>query len=137
MRETRRSRSKLKVPLVQMTRLFQLVSERKFAEAERTLERITAKMGKDGKKEFDRGYLRALGGIILASRSGSDTYEFFGTLDLNDVGALRMYRRDFLNNIKSRFHADWDRGYFSALADYMRVVLRTAGSSTKTERRQS
>jgi len=122
---------------VQITRLFQLVSERKFAEAERTLERITAKMGKGGRKEFDRGYLKALGGIILTSRSGSDTYEFFGNLDLNDVGALRRYRKDFLNNVKSRFHADWDRGYFSALADYMRVVLRTAGSSTKTEGRRS
>lgn len=126
----------MKVPLVQITRLFQLVSERKFAEAERTLERITAKMEKGGKKEFNRGYLKALEGVILTSRSGSDTYEFFGNLDLKDVGALRRYQKDFASNVKSRFHADYDRGYFSALADYTRVVLRTAGSGAKTEGRR-
>ena len=127
----------MKVPLVQITRLFQLVSERRFAEAERTLERITAKMEKGGKKEFNRGYLKALEGAILTGRSGSDTYEFFGSLDLKDVGALKRYHKDFLSNVKSRFHADYDRGYFSALADYVRVVLRTAGSRAKTEGRPS
>ena len=121
------------VPLVLITRLFQLVSERKFAEAERTLERITAKMAKSGEKEFNRGYLKALDGIILTGRSGSETYEFFGNLDLNDVSALRRHQKDFLKNTKSRFHADYDRGYFSALADYMRVVLRTARANPKTE----
>lgn len=127
----------MKVPLVQITRLFQLVSERRFAEAERTLERITAKMEKGGKKEFNRGYLKALEGVILTGRSGSDTYEFFGSLDLKDVGALKRHHKDFLSNAKSRFHADYDRGYFSALADYVRVVLRTAGSRAKTEGRPS
>lgn len=121
------------VPLVQITRLFQLVSERRFAEAERTLERITAKMEKSGKREFNRGYLKALDGIILTSRSGSETYEFFGNLDLNDAGALKRHHKDFLSNAKSRFHADFDRGYFSALADYMRVVLRTARRNPRAE----
>ena len=121
------------MPLVLITRLFQLVSERRFAEAERTLERITGKMEKVGKKEFNRGYLKALDGIILTSRSGSETYEFFGNLDLNDVGALRRHHRDFLSSAKSRFHADYDRGYFSALADYMRVVLKTARSNPRAE----
>ncbi len=121
------------VPLVLITRLFQLVSERKFAEAERTLERITVRMEKGGQSEYNVGYLRALEGIILTSRSGSETFEFFGSLDLNDVGALRRYHKEFLNSTKSRFHGDYDRGYFSALADYMRVVLRTAQSSAKTE----
>jgi ATP/maltotriose-dependent transcriptional regulator MalT len=133
LKEIRRFEGGLTVPLVFITRLFQLVSERKFAEAERTLERITARMEKSDEKEFNKGYLRALDGIILTSRSGSETDEFFGNLDLNDVGALKRYHKDFLQNAKSRFHADYDRGYFSALADYMRVVLKTARSSPKAE----
>ena len=59
-------------PLTLMTRLFQLVSERKFAEAGRILERITIKMKKKGQKEFNRSYLDALEGIILARRSGNE-----------------------------------------------------------------
>jgi len=133
LKEIRRFDDGLTVPLVFITRLFQLVSERKFAEAERTLERITARMEKSDEKEFNKGYLRALDGIILTSRSGSETDEFFGNLDLNDIGALKRYHKDFLQNAKSRFHADYDRGYFSALADYMRVVLKTARSSPKAE----
>jgi hypothetical protein len=133
LKEIRRFEGGLTVPLVFITRLFQLVSERKFAEAERTLERITARMEKSDEKEFNKGYLRALDGIILTSRSGSETDEFFGHLDFNDIGALKRYHKDFLKNAKSRFHADYDRGYFSALADYMRVVLKTARSSPKAE----
>jgi ATP/maltotriose-dependent transcriptional regulator MalT len=116
-----------------MTRLFQLVSERKFAEAERILERITAKMKKTGQQEFNRGYLEALSGIILTYRSSGESYEFFSNLDMNDVEALKKHYKDFLENSQSRFHADYDRGYFSALSDYMRVVLKTAKGKTEVE----
>jgi ATP/maltotriose-dependent transcriptional regulator MalT len=116
----------MNVPLTHMTRLFQLVSERKFAEAERILERITARMKKTGQLEFNRGYLEALGGIILTYRSGGESYEFFNNLDMEDAEALKKHYRDFLENSQSRFHADYDRGYFTALSDYMRVVMKMA-----------
>jgi len=123
----------MSVPLALMTRLFQLVSERKFAEAERILERITARMKKSGQQEFNRGYLEALSGIILTYRSSGESYEFFSNLNLNDAEALKMHYRDFKQNTESRFHADYDRGYFSALADYMRVVLRTVKGKAEVE----
>jgi len=123
----------MSIPLAHMTRLFQLVSERKFAEAERILERITAKMKKTGQQEFNRGYLEALSGIILTYRSSGESYEFFSNLDMNDVEALKKHYKDFLENSQSRFHADYDRGYFSALSDYMRVVLKMAKGKTEVE----
>jgi ATP/maltotriose-dependent transcriptional regulator MalT len=123
----------MSVPLAHMTRLFQLVTERKFAEAERILERITAKMKNTGQQEFNRGYLEALGGIILTYRSSGESYEFFSNLNLNDVEALKKHYKDFLENSQSRFHADYDRGYFTALTDYMRVVLKTAKGKTEVE----
>jgi len=125
------------VPLAFMARFFQLVSERKFAEAERVLERIHARMKNSRKKEFNRGYLDALNGIILSHRSSSGSYEFFSNLDLNDVSALRKHYEDFKRNANSRFQADYDRGYFSALTDFLRVILKTMGENgekeTKTE----
>lgn len=117
------------VPLVLMARFFQLVTERKFAEAERVLERIRERMKSSRKKEFNRGYLDALNGIILSNRSSSGSYEFFSNLDLNDVSALKRHYEDFRRNARSRFHADYDRGYFSALTDFMRVVLKTASKA--------
>jgi ATP/maltotriose-dependent transcriptional regulator MalT len=123
----------MSVPMAHMTRLFQLVSERKFAEAERILERITVKMKKTGQQEFNRGYLEALSGIILTYRSSSESYEFFSNLDMNDIEALKKHYKDFLENSQSRFHADYDKGYFSALSDYMRVVLKTSKGKTEVE----
>jgi len=119
--------------LALITRLFQLVSERKFAEAERVLERINARIRKGEQKDFNRGYLEALSGIVLTYRSGGESYEFFSSLNLKDVDALKRHYKDFLDQTKSRFYGDYDRGYFSALADYMRVVLRTVQSKAKTE----
>ncbi|MCW4021373.1 MAG: hypothetical protein NWF14_09140 [Candidatus Bathyarchaeota archaeon] len=135
LRKIGRVEDMMPVPLALMTRLFQLMSERKFAEAERVLERISVRMKKGQKKEFNRGYLEALSGIVLAHRSGSESYGCFSNLDLNDVDALKRHHKDFLRHTKSRFHADYDRGYFSALADYLRVVLRTARSDSTTESR--
>jgi len=121
------------VPLVLMTRFFQLVSERKFAEAERVLERIHARMKNSRKEEFNKGYLDALNGIILSNRSSSGSYEFFSNLDLNDVSALEKHYRDFRKHARSMFQADYDRGYFSALTDFLRVILKNV-SKTKEEK---
>ena len=112
------------VPLALITRLFQLISERKFAEAERVLERVTLKMKKTGNNDFKRGYLQALKGIILVHRT-DDRYAFFSNLKLDDVGSLKKHRKYFLEFTQFRFHTDYDRGYFSAFADYMRVILNS------------
>jgi len=117
------------VPLALMARFFQLVSERKFAEAERILERIYARMKNSRKEEFNRGYLDALNGIILSFRSGG-SYEFFSNLDLTDVTSLKKHYKDFKRHARGMFQADYDRGYFSALADFLRVVLRIKEKQT-------
>jgi hypothetical protein len=114
----------MSIPLALMTRLIQLASERKFAEAERILQRITLKIGKGDKKEFNKGYIDALSGIILTYRSSSESYELFNKLNLDDISALKKQYKDFVNHTKSRFNADYDKGYFSALAEYLRIILK-------------
>ncbi|MGQ9530876.1 MAG: hypothetical protein ACUVQX_05715 [Candidatus Bathycorpusculaceae bacterium] len=110
------------VPRVLVTRYFQLLVNRQFAEAERELEKIKQRMHKT---EWNRGYFRGLYGMMLARRSNNnDSYAFFSKLDLNDKGALNSYRREFLNHVKSRLHGDFDRGFFSAWADCMYVLSR-------------
>jgi hypothetical protein len=52
---------------------------------------------------------------------------------MNDGESLKKHYKDFLENSQSRFHADYDRGYFSALSDYMRVVLKMAKGKTEVE----
>ncbi|MEM3730354.1 MAG: hypothetical protein QW667_02460 [Candidatus Bathyarchaeia archaeon] len=110
------------VPSALVSRYFQLLVNRQFTEAERELERIKQKMHKT---EWNRGYFRALYGMLLVRRSNNnDSYAFFSKLDLSDKAAIQRYRREFLEHVKSRLHGDFDRGFFSAWADCMRILSK-------------
>jgi len=85
------------------------------------LERIKQRMQKT---EWNRGYFRALYGIHLSRRSNGDNYALFPKLDLGDKVALHAYRREFLDHSRNGLHGDFDRGFFSAWADCMRVLAR-------------
>lgn len=102
-------------------RFFQLLSNRRFAEAERELERIKQRMHKT---EWNQGYSKALQGMLIARRSNNDQHAFFSKLDLNNKEALRDYRREFRDHVKSKLHEDFDRGFFAAWADCMRVLSK-------------
>jgi hypothetical protein len=109
------------VPQALVTRYFQLVISRQFTEAERELERLKQKMQKT---EWNRGYFRALYGMYLSQKTSGDGYAFFSKLDLSDKASLHGYRREFLDHTHNGLHGDFDRGYFSAWADCMRVLTR-------------
>ena len=103
------------------TRFFQLVAERRFAEAERMLERSSKRARKN---EWNRGYFQALSGILLAQRSNDDRYLFLPSVNPTDEDELKNHRRDFLEHTRDMTHADYDRGFFSAWNDYIRVLLK-------------
>jgi hypothetical protein len=109
------------IPQALVTRYFQLIVGRQFTEAERELERLKQKMQKT---EWNRGYFRALYGMYLSRKSNGDGYSLFSKLDLTDKAALHAYRREFLDHTRNGLHGDFDRGYFSAWADCMRVLAR-------------
>jgi hypothetical protein len=111
------------MPIAQalVTRYFQLIVSRQFAEAERELERVKQKMQKT---EWNRGYFRALYGMYLSRKNAADDYAFFNKIDLSDKVALNDYRKEFLSHMGNGLHGDFDRGYFSAWADCMRIISR-------------
>jgi hypothetical protein len=109
------------IPSVLVTRFFQLLVNRQFTEAERELERVKQKMQKT---DWNRGYFRALYGMFLARKANGDSYALFSKMDLDDKASLHAYRHEFLEHVRNRLHADFDRGFFSAWADCMRVLSR-------------
>lgn len=105
-----------------VTRYFQLVATRQFTEAERELERVKQKMQKT---EWNRGYFRALFGMLMTRKNAAtDSYAFFSKIDLSDKVALNDCRKEFLAHMGNGLHGDFDRGYFSAWADCMRIISR-------------
>lgn len=111
------------IPSALVTRFFQLLLNRQFAEAERELERLGGKMQKT---EWNRGYFRALNGMFLSRKANGDQYAFFSNIDIDDEVALLSYKREFSNHVKSKLHGDFDRGFFSAWTDCMRVLRKIA-----------
>jgi len=110
-----------------VTRFFQLVTNRRFAEAERVLERIKLKIQET---EWNKGYFQALNGILLALKSNDDQYAFLSNMNFENENELKKYRRDFLKEARSKIHADYDRGFFSAWVDYLRVSIKLKEDST-------
>ena len=110
------------IPQALVARYFQLVVSRQFTEAERELERVKQKMQKT---DWNRGYFRALYGMYLSRKnSATDDYAFFAKLDLSDKPTLHAYRKEFLDHMRNGLHGDFDRGFFSAWADCMRIITR-------------
>ena len=100
---------------------FQLVKGRRFAEAERVLERIRLKTNET---EWNSGYLHALDGILPATKS-TDSYAFLKNVNFNDEKELKKFRKEFLKEYKNKIHADYDRGFFAAWADYMLISKKS------------
>ncbi|NIR86614.1 hypothetical protein GWO13_03200 [Candidatus Bathyarchaeota archaeon] len=109
---------------VLVTRFFQLMTDRQFAEAERELERLSNDIKKN---EFNRGFLGALSGMILAHKSNDDRYVFISKANLNDKRELVKYRREFSRHEKNKLHSNYDRGFFRAWVEYMRVLIKLTG----------
>jgi len=114
-----------------VTRFFQLVTSRQFAEAERELERL--RESKVKKNEFNTGFFLALDGMILAQKSSDDQYAFLPNVNFKDKKKLQGYRREFTKHQRSKLHSDFDRGFFKAWVDYMRVLIK-AEEATKPKK---
>jgi hypothetical protein len=112
-----------------VVRFFQLVKNRRFAEAERVLERIRQKTNET---EWNSGYLHALDGIVLAQKS-NDSYSFIKNVDFEDEKELKKFRKDFLAEYKNKIHTDYDRGFFAAWADYMLTSKKELMNAEKSK----
>ncbi|MDG6222988.1 MAG: hypothetical protein IAX21_01165 [Candidatus Bathyarchaeota archaeon] len=103
-----------------VVRFVQLLKGRRFAEAERVLERIKESTNTT---EWNSGYIHALDGILLTQKS-SDSYAFLANIDLDDEKTLRKSRKEFLKEYKNKVHQDFDRGFYAAWADFTLIAVR-------------
>jgi hypothetical protein len=117
-----------------VTRFLQLVTEKHFAEAERVFERLKENVQKN---EWNRGYLQALHGMLLAQKLNDDRYVFILNANLNDEKELKKYRNEFLKHAKNMLHADYDRGFFSAWAEYIRLLLKMKHEGTQLQAQET
>jgi hypothetical protein len=94
-----------------------MIAMRKIPEAEQELQKIQNKLDKS---KDDLGYLRALEGLVLTQKSG-DKNMYLSRVNLNE-NSVKEIRTEFLAHASNELHEEYDRGYFRALADYLKVI---------------
>ena len=102
------------------------LESRQFANALHVYDEIKSKLKDD---EWGEGYLHALKGVYLVKRTG-DQYAFFSNSDL-DISELRGAVRRFVKNAKAKMLPDFERGYFSAAADYTKALIQVLKAKKK------
>jgi hypothetical protein len=87
--------------------------ERKFTYAERALKKIGDR--KFSNDEYKAGYLNALEGMLLSSRS-SDERDFYNKGEFSNDN-LKKYKDEFKSFRNGMVRSSFDVGYFSAWVD--------------------
>lgn len=95
---------------------FHLVAQEKRSAAKVVLEKIKLK---SENSQWRRGYINALEGMITVSETKNDQNVLINQIKTEGSDALR---KAFLKHSSNELHSDFDRGFFSAWADYTRTL---------------
>jgi len=90
------------------------VAECRLKDSEKEFEQLRGALTNS---EWNRGYLKALEGLLLTLRSNDNRYLYLQRVKLEDKMVKRL-KEEFKRHSASELHADYDRGYFAALTDY-------------------
>jgi len=104
---------------------FKLVLERNLAGAERSLAEIR-KVLKETR--WEQGYLNALEGMLVAERSGDTRYVYLSRLDLKNQRKIEEVRRCFQAESRNPLEGEFDRGFFSAWSEFLRMAKSSLDS---------
>jgi hypothetical protein len=100
-----------------VNRVLRLLSERKFTDAGRVLEKLELTMTES---EWSKGYFHALQGMILALKS-KDSHVYFNQINTEDSKTINDIKKKFVKQTQNVLHKDYDRGFFSAWSDYLKL----------------
>jgi hypothetical protein len=106
------------LPESDIDKYLRFIVERKIADAEKELEELRPKFTNT---EWNRGYVKALEGLLMTRKANSDNYLFFARREF-DKKSLKTLEKEFAKNAESPLYGDYDRGYFSGLTELARVM---------------
>jgi hypothetical protein len=106
------------LPEADIDKYLRLVIERRIADAEKEIEQLRPKLGNT---EWNRGYVKALEGLILTRKANSDNYLFFAKKEF-DKKSIKTLMKEFANNSESPLYGDYDRGFFGGLARLTKIM---------------
>ena len=93
--------------------------ERKFTEAERTLDILKERSFQN--EDYKKGYVNALEGMLLSFRSG-DNRDFFNKGDFSQ-DTMKKHLLEFKSFRNGVIRSNFDTGYFTAWSDFLQYKL--------------
>jgi len=108
----------LSYPKFLVERFYRSTFNRNFAEAERLLGRIRARLPKS---DWGKGYITALEGVLATYKAKDDKYVFISKLP-NDREQLLKAAEEFRLRKESQVSSEFDKGFFSAW-EYLAKML--------------
>jgi len=109
---------------------FKLVLERNLAASDRKLEEIRQAL-KDG--AWEQGYLNALEGVLITQRTSDTRYVYLSRIDLKNPKKVEEARRSFLAEARNTLEGEFDRGFFSAWAELLKMVKASLEGKEKED----
>jgi hypothetical protein len=106
------------LPESEIDKYLRLIVERRITDAEKQLEDLRPKIDTN---EWNRGYVKALEGLLLTRKANGDNYMFFAKKEF-DKKSLKALMKEFAETAASPLYGDYDRGYFSGLARLVKVM---------------
>ena len=100
---------------------FRLLLKREITSAERQLEHIENNL-QDG--DLEKGYLTALKGILASVKTKSSRDSLVHQV-IGDRKKASSVIKDFNKRSKTRWESDFDKGYFTAWKDYLKVIIKS------------
>ncbi len=113
-----------------VNRVLKLFIERKLKDAEKTLEKLELTMAE---KEWSKGYFNALQGITLALKSKDSRYLYLTQIPMDDSKKIDDIRKKFLKQTQNSLHKDFDKGFFSAWSDYLKLLKNKIAKQRNSE----
>lgn len=105
----------MKQPNLQLVSAYlRAVAERRLKDSEKEFEQLRGTLTNS---EWNRGYLKALEGLLLTLRSNDNRYLYLQRVKPEDR-TVKKLKEEFKRHSSSELHAEYDRGYFAALTDY-------------------
>lgn len=116
--------------LILVNRLLKLLINRKLRDAGKALEKLELTMTE---KEWSKGYFNALQGMSLALKSKDSRYIYLNQITNEDSKKIDDMRKKFLKQAQNALHKDFDKGFFSAWSDYLKLLKNNTAKKRASE----
>ncbi len=110
----------------QVNTFFTLLARGKWAAADRALDKMRQY---SGKTQWQKGYLNALEGMIISLQESASQTSYIHQINPEKADQLR---RTFQQQARTKLHDDFDRGYFTAWADYAQTLRLASRAAANT-----